>query len=348
MLMNELRIGNRVIGPNSPCFIIAEIGMNHNGDVELAKKTIDAAADAGADAVKFQMFTAEKLVTKDAVTYGAVKGHLPKYQQEMYKKYELTKEQYDELKRHADRRGVVFFASVWDEENADLLEQVGGEVFKVGSADITHLPMLDHIARKQKPIILSTGMSTMDEIREAVDAIKKHHAKLALLHCISSYPAKAEDAHLRSMQTLGKEFGCPVGFSDHTPGVVVDVTAVALGAKIIEKHFTIDKQLPGVDHHLSLDPKELREMVDAIRLVESTLGRSEKHVTAAEQETRRMARRSVIAKVDIPAGTVITKDMLVVKRPGTGLAPKLLHSLIGKKSAVAIPADTVLQEGMIK
>jgi N,N'-diacetyllegionaminate synthase len=346
--MKAVKISNKTIGGESPCFIIAEIGMNHNGDIELAKKIIDAAADCGVDAVKFQMFTAEKLVTKDAVTYGAVKGHLPKYQQEMYKKYELTKEQYLELRKYAENLGLVFFASVWDEENADLLEAVGGQIFKTGAQDLTHLPLIEHIAKKNKPVILSTGMSTIDEIKEAVDTVRKYNDNLVILHCVSSYPAKAEDTNLRSMITLMDTFNCPVGFSDHTPDILTDVAAVAIGAKVIEKHFTIDKSLPGVDHHLSFDPAEMKAMVQSIRAVEQMLGSREKKVVPSEEETRRMARRSLIAKVMIPKGVVITKDMIVIKRPGTGLAPKMIYKVIGKKSKADIKEDGVIDEGMIE
>jgi len=339
--MNEIKIKDKIIGDGHPTFIIAEIGMNHNGDLKLAKKIIRAAAKAGADAAKFQIFTAEKLVTKDAETYGNQDGHLPKYQQEMYKKHEFTKEQYRQLKKYCDKLGLVFFASVWDEENADLLEDVGGEIFKFGSMDITHLPLLEHVAKKDKPIMLSTGMSTIDEVKEAVEVITRHTDKLMLLHCVSAYPAKAEDANMRSMLQL-KQFGFPIGFSDHTPDVLTDTVAVALGANIIEKHFTVDKKLPGVDHHLSLNPKEMKRMVDEIRLTEKMLGSQEKIITESEKETRMMARRSVIARVDIPQGTKITNEMLIIKRPGTGLHPRELHNIIGKKAKKHIKEDELI------
>jgi N-acetylneuraminate synthase/N,N'-diacetyllegionaminate synthase len=315
--------------------------------MKLAKKIIRAAAKCGVDAAKFQIFTAEKLVTKDAKTYGNEDKHLPDYQQEMYKKHELTKEQYKQLKKYCDKLGLVFFASVWDEDNIDLLEDVGGEIFKFGSMDITHLPMLEYAAKKDKPIMLSTGMSTIDEVKEAVEVITKHTDKLILLHCISAYPAKAEDANMLSMLSL-KQFGFPIGFSDHTPDVLTDTVAVALGANVIEKHFTIDKKLPGVDHHLSLNPKEMKRMVDEIRLTEKMLGSKEKIITESEKETRMMARRSVIAKVKIPSGTIITKDMLIIKRPGTGLPPKEMVNIIGRISTMLIKEDTIIGREMFR
>jgi N,N'-diacetyllegionaminate synthase len=345
-LGKDVIIEGRKIGDSHPTFIIAEIGMNHNGSMELAKKIIDAAVDAGVDAVKFQMFTADKLVTGDAETYGNEDGHLPQYQQEMYRKYEFTKVQYSELKDYCDSKGIIFFASVWDEENADLLDEVGGNIFKFGSADITHLPLIEHVAMKGKPMIISTGMSTMDEVRDAVDAITRHHDNLILLHCVSSYPAKTEDANLRSMLQL-RDFGFPIGFSDHTMDILTSVAAVAIGAKVIEKHFTIDRKIPGVDHHLSLEPKEMRELVEAIRNVEKMLGSHGKKIMDAELETRKMARRSIIAKTDIPKGTKITKDMLVIKRPGYGIVPKELHSIIGKTASQDIKADTLIDYDML-
>ncbi len=344
--MQHLKIADRVVG-NGPTFIIAEIGMNHNGEVRLAKEIIKAAHNCGCDAAKFQMFTAEKLVTKNAKTYGNL-GHLPEYQQEMYRKYELTKEQYRELKKYCDELGMIFFASVWDEENADLLEEVGGACFKLGSADITHLPLLKHIARKGKPVIMSTGMATLEEIHQAVDTItSEKNNQLILLHCISGYPTKVEESNLKMISALQKEFPFIVGFSDHTPGPFSSVAAVVLGAKVIEKHFTLDKTLPGVDHHLSMDVSEMKTMVEHIRLVEKALGDGEFKLTEAEQETRKMARRSIFANCFIPRGTRIKPEMLVIKRPGTGLSPKYLPHLVGKTSSLDIGEDTLLSPEML-
>jgi N,N'-diacetyllegionaminate synthase len=343
--MKEIKIKNKIIGPGHPTFIIAEIGMNHNGDVELGKKMIDAAVECGCDAAKFQIFTAEKLVTKDARTYGNEDGHLPDYQQEMYKKHELSKQQWSELKKHCDKKSIIFFASAWDEDNVDLLNDIGGAIFKFGAADITHLPMLEYAAKKKKPIMLSTGMSTIDEVEEAVKTITKYNDQLILLHCVSAYPAKAEDANMLSMLSL-KKFGFPIGFSDHTPDVLTDTVAVALGANVIEKHFTTDKKIPGVDHHLSFNPEEMKRMVKEIRLVEKMLGSEEKIITDSEKETRMMARRSVIARVHIPKGTAISKEMLIIKRPGTGLAPKEIYNIIGKKALENIKEDELLTREM--
>lgn len=344
-----VKIGDQLVGEGQDCLIIAEIGMNHNGDVELGKKLIKAAKDAGCHAAKFQIFTAEKLVTRDAKTYGNEAGYLPDYQQEMYKRHELTKEKYVELKNYCQELGLIFFASVWDEDNADLLEEIGGACFKIGSADITYLPLLKHIARKGKPIIMSTGMATLEEIQEAVDAIKDEgNNSMILLHCISGYPTKIEESNLKFISTLRSKFPYPIGFSDHTPGPFSSVGAVTLGASVIEKHFTLDKSLPGVDHHLSMNPSEMKTMVDQIQLMQKALGIGEFILTPSEQETRKMARRSVIAKKRIPRGVQVSKEMLVVKRPGTGILPKEIAKLIGKYACYDIPEDTVLQDYMIE
>ncbi len=337
-----MNIGKKEIGKST--FIIAEIGMNHNGDIELAKEIIKSAAECGCDAAKFQIFTAEKLVTKDAKTYGN-DGHLPEYQQEMYKKYELTHGQYLELKKYCNSLGLEFFASVWDEENADMLEKLDGACFKLGSADITHIPLIKHIAKKNKPIIMSTGMATFEEIEEAVNAIKNEgNNQIVLLHCISGYPTKIEDSNLKFIQTLQRKFPFSIGFSDHTPGPFSSVAAVTLGAKVIEKHFTIDKNLEGVDHHLSMNPSEMKQMCDEIRLMEKALGDGTQHLTEKEKETREMARRSIIANVDINKDSIITEEMLVIKRPGTGLKPNKLNQVIGKVVNKNILKDSLISE----
>ncbi len=347
--MKGIKIGNKIIEESSPCFIVAEIGMNHNGNINLAKEIIKSAASCGVDAVKFQIFTAEKLVTKDAKTYGNEDGHLPDYQQEMYKKYELTEEQYKELKKYCDELGVIFFASVFDEENADMLERVGTEAYKIASCDITHIPMLKHIAKKDKPVIISTGMSTMEEVKEAIKAILSGgNDKIILTHCISSYPAEVDKSNLKTISFLKKKFKFPIGYSDHTPGWLSSIAAVAMGAKVIEKHFTTDKKLPGVDHHLSADVEDMKNMVKNIRLIEKGFGKEEKIVTEAELETRKMARRSLVAKINITKGSKITKDMIIIKRPGCGIAPKDLYKVVGKIAGCDIKEDTILRKDMLK
>ena len=265
----KLKIGDKLIGEEEPCFIIAEAGVNHNGSVELAKKLIDAAKDAGADAVKFQTFKAESVVVKDAQKAEYQKettGEGSQY--EMIKKLELTEEDFRELADYAKEKDIMFLSSPFDKESVDLLNELDVPAFKVGSGEITNLPLLRYIAKKEKPIILSTGMSTLGEIEEALDVIRSEGVEdIILLHCVSNYPARIEDVNLRALGTLKQAFKLPVGFSDHTLGITAPIAAVALGACVIEKHFTLDRNLPGPDHKASLEPEELKEMAKAIREV---------------------------------------------------------------------------------
>ena len=330
----KIRIEDKLIGEEEPCFIIAEAGVNHNGSVELAKKLIDAAKDAGADAVKFQTFKTENVVVKDAQKAEYQKettGEGSQY--EMIKKLELTEEDFRELADYAEKKDIMFLSSPFDKESVDLLHELDVPAFKVGSGEITNLPLLRYIAKKEKPIILSTGMSTLGEIEEALDVIRSEGVEdIILLHCVSNYPARIEDVNLRAMGTLKQAFKLPVGFSDHTLGITAPIAAVALGACVIEKHFTLDRNLPGPDHKASLEADELKEMVKAIREVEKALGDGIKRPTKEEEEIKKVARRSIVAKVDISKGAIITEDMLDVKRPGTGIEPKYLKFIIGRKT----------------
>ena len=345
----KLKIGDKLIGEEEPCFIIAEAGVNHNGSVELAKKLIDAAKDAGADAVKFQTFKAENVVVKDAQKAEYQKettGEGSQY--EMIKKLELTEEGFRELADYAEKKDIMFLSSPFDKESVDLLYELDVPAFKVGSGEITNFPLLRYIAKKRKPIILSTGMSTLGEIEEALDVIRSEGVEdIILLHCVSNYPARIEDVNLRAIETLKQAFKLPVGFSDHTLGIIVPIAAVALGACVIEKHFTLDRNLPGPDHRASLEPDELKEMVKAIREVEKALGNGIKKPTKEEKEIKKVARKSIVAKVDIPEGAIITEDMLDVKRPGTGIEPKYLKFIIGRKAKEDIKKDDVIRFEMI-
>ena len=345
----KLKIGDKLIGEEEPCFIIAEAGVNHNGSVELAKKLIDAAKDAGADAVKFQTFKAESVVVKDAQKAEYQKettGEGSQY--EMIKKLELTEEDFRELADYAEKKDIMFLSSPFDKESVDLLHELDVPAFKVGSGEITNLPLLRYIAKKGKPIILSTGMSTLGEIEEALDVIRSEGVEdIILLHCVSNYPARIEDVNLRAMGTLKQAFKLPVGFSDHTLGITAPIAAVALGACVIEKHFTLDRNLPGPDHKASLEPDELKEMVKDIREVEKALGNGIKKPTKEEEKIKKVARRSIVAKVDISKGAIITEDMLDVKRPGTGIEPKYLKFIIGRKTKEDIKKDDVIRFEMI-
>ncbi len=333
--MKRVKIDDRLVGEAEPCFIIAEAGVNHNGDVNLAKRLVDVAKEAGADAVKFQTFKAEELVTETAEKAGYQKETTSseESQFEMIKKLELSERNFKEISAYAHRKGIIFLSSAFDEGSADLLDRLSVPAFKVGSGEITNFPLLKHIAKKKKPIILSTGMSTIDEVEEALEIIRNEGAKeIILLHCVTSYPAKVEDTNLRAMETLRQTFKLPVGLSDHTLGITIPIAAVATGACVIEKHFTLDKNLAGPDHKASLEPDELKHMVKSIRDVEKAMGDGIKRPTKEEEENRKAVRKSIVSRIDIPKGAVITKKMLAIKRPGNGLEAKYMNLVAGKKA----------------
>ena len=342
--MISVKIADKIIGEGEPCFIIAEAGVNHNGDIELAKELIDAARNARADAVKFQTFKAEKVVTQSAEKAEYQKETTEKGSQyEMIKTLELTEEDFNNLADYAKKKNIVFLSSPFDKESVDLLDEINVPVFKVASGEITNFPLLTHIAKKEKPIILSTGMTTLGEVEEALNVIRSEGVEdIILLHCVSDYPAKMKDVNIRAMETLKHAFKLPVGFSDHTLGITVPIAAVALGACVVEKHFTLDKNLPGPDHKASLEPNELKEMVKAIRDVEKALGDGIKRPTENEDEVKRVVRRSIVARVDIPDGTIITGDMIEVKRPGTGIEPKYMKMVVGKRAKINIKKDDLI------
>lgn len=342
--MRKVKIASKMIGEGEPCFIIAEAGVNHNGKVELAKKLIDVAKNAGADAVKFQIFSTEAIAVKTAEKAPYQKKTTRKGSQyEMLKKLELTKDGFRKLADYATSKNIIFLASAFDEESVDFLDELKVPAFKVPSGEITNFPLLKHMAGKKKPIILSTGMSTLKEVAGALSVLRAGGAKeIVLLHCVSDYPARVEDMNLRTMDTLRRKFRLPVGLSDHTLGITMPIAAVALGATVIEKHFTLNRKLPGPDHKASLEPDELGEMVAHIRKVEKALGDGIKRPTKSEDVIKKVVRRSIVARVNIPRGTVITGEMLDLKRPGTGLEPKYLKKVVGKRAKKDIKTDELI------
>jgi len=328
------------------CFVIAEIGVNHNGALDLARQLIDVAAAAGADAVKFQTFAAERLVTATARKAAYQEANDPRKAESqfaMLKRLELSEADLVACRDHCTARGVMFLSTPFDEQSADLLASLGVHGFKVSSGDLTNLPFLAHMAAKRLPMIVSTGMGTLAEVAEAVEAVREAgDPPLALLHCVSNYPAAPEDCNLRAMGTLAQAFGVPVGWSDHTLGDAISLAAVALGARILEKHYTLDRGLQGPDHKASLTPEELTALITRLRAVESALGDGLKRPQEAERDTARVARRSLVAARDIAAGARLTAGDLIAKRPGEGIAPKHRELILGWRAARDIPADTVL------
>ncbi|MCG2825299.1 MAG: N-acetylneuraminate synthase [Thermoplasmatales archaeon] len=346
----DVNIDGFVIGKGKPCFVIAEAGVNHNGKIDLAKKLVGVAKNADADAVKFQTFKTEKMLVKEAPKARYQKettGEGTQY--DLIKKLELSEKDFKELAGYAKRKGIMFLSTPFDEESANLLEELNVPAFKIGSGDLTNLQLLEYIAKKNKTMIVSTGMSTLDEVREAVETVRNTgNNQIILLHCTSNYPANIEDCNLRAMQTLEKEFDVPVGYSDHTIDITVPVAAVVMGACIIEKHFTLDKNLPGPDHRASLEPDELKEMIRQIRLVEKALGTGEKKPAESEMEVQKVARKSIVARVNIQKGSIITRGMLAIKRPGTGLVPKYYYKIVGKKAKKNIKENKLMDWDMVE
>jgi N,N'-diacetyllegionaminate synthase len=284
MQQPEIVLGGKSVGVSSRVFVIAEIGINHDGSREQALKLIDAAADCGADAVKFQTFRADRLMVPSGRRL-AQQGQCEESAYQMFSRLELSWEDHSRLKERADRRGVLFLSTPFDEDSADFLDALGVVAFKIASSDLTHLPLLRHLARKGKPLLLSTGMSYLHEVEEAVCTLQSHGAPdLVLLHCVSSYPAPPESLNLRTIQTLRERFHLPVGFSDHSQGIFFSLLAAALGARMIEKHFTLDRNAPGPDHKISIEPRELLELVARLAVVDDSLGSGCKHPTGRRAE----------------------------------------------------------------
>jgi N,N'-diacetyllegionaminate synthase len=343
--VGTIQVGKKRIGPGEPVFIIGEAGVNHNGDPQLAFQLVDAAADAGVDAVKFQTFLAEEVVSSGApkAGYQIKTTGAGETQLDMIKRLELTPETHRELIRRCERKGIQFLSTPFDFQSADLLETLGVAAYKIPSGEITNWPFLSHVASKGKPVLLSTGMSDLAEVEQAVYVLRTARCtELVILHCTSSYPAPPDCVNLRAMQTMADAFRVSVGLSDHTEGNEIALAAVALGASVIEKHFTLDRSFPGPDHKASLEPGELRALVKSIRIVESALGDGLKRSTSAEQDVKSVARRSIVSRQTISSGTVITRELIAFKRPGTGIAPSELPKVIGRKAARRIMADTLI------
>lgn len=349
--LNLFHLGGRLVGPGYPCFIIAEAGVNHNGSLDLALELVDAAAEAGADAVKFQTFRADHLVTRGApkAAYQRATTKEDESQFEMLKRLELDEAAHRALIERCTQRGLVFLSTPFEEGSADLLEYLGVPAFKLSSGEITNLPFLRYVARKGLPIILSTGMATLEEVGRAVESVQCEGCEcLALLHCVSAYPADPTDANLRAMATLRETFGVSVGYSDHTLGIEVPLAAVALGACILEKHFTLDQALPGPDHKASASPREFAALVAGIRKVEIALGDGVKRPAASEADTVRIARKSLVALMDIRKDAIVDVDMVGPRRPGTGMAPGRAAELIGRRAMRDIAEGTVLAPEMFE
>lgn len=332
-------------------FIIAEAGVNHNGSIDTARKLVDVAVDAGADAVKFQTFKAESLVISKAnkARYQIETTGSGETQMEMLKRLELPAEAFRELFDYCRSKGIIFMSTAFDEDSVDMLDDLGMTVFKIPSGEITNRVLIQHIASKKKPVILSTGMSYLEEVKKAAAWIDEVWGRadvrpqLTLLHCVSNYPAAAEDVNLMAIKTMEEAFGLPVGYSDHTMGIEIAVAAVALGASVIEKHFTLARSMHGPDHKASLEPDELKAMVTAIRNVEKAMGDGIKRPMASEADVRNIARRSLVAVRDIKSGETISEADIAVKRPGNGILPEFKKDVIGRQTKKYINSDSIIR-----
>jgi sialic acid synthase SpsE len=346
--MKKFKIGNKEIYNFSKPYIIAEIGANHNGDMDLAKKMIDSAVLCGADAVKFQSWSPKSLIAKEEYDRNQKYDDSPKKHfgslKEMVEKYYLREEQHFELKDYCSNKDVDFCSSPFSEVEADLLEKCEVPFYKVASMDINNYQLLNHLAEKGKPVILSTGMARLSEIDKAVELLNKKNCNdIALLHCISIYPPLYEDIHLNNITMLQKAFGLPIGFSDHTIGFSIPLASVALGACIIEKHFTTDKNLPGWDHLISADPYEMKIICEESANISKAMGSFSRIVSEAEQEKKFKFRRSVVITKDLPSGHILTVEDLTSKRPGTGISPDMIENLVGRKLNRIKEEDTLLK-----
>ena len=320
---------------NDKIFIIAEAGVNHNGDIDLAYKMIDAAVEAEVDAIKFQTFKSENVVSKFAnkAEYQKNNTEIEESQLEMVKKLELSFEEFTKLKEYCDEKNIMFLSTGFDFESLDFLKKLGVNIFKIPSGEITNLPYLIKVAKLKEKIIISTGMSNEDEIDFALKVIRENGAEdITVLHCNTEYPTPMEDVNLRAMLTIKEKFGVEIGYSDHTLGIEVAIAAVAMGATVIEKHFTLDKDMNGPDHKASLEPNELKEMVSKIRNISKALGDGKKTSSKSEEKNKDIARRSIVAKNNVKKGEIFTEDNITVKRPGGGISPICWFEVIGSKA----------------
>lgn len=347
--MKTIEIAGRKIGPGHPCFIIAEAGVNHNGDLDLALRLVDAAAQAGADAVKFQTFKADKLVARGAPQAEYQKKNAASVDQfSMLRSLELTAAEFRKISDKCRTKGVIFLSTPFDENSAELLERLNIPAYKIGSGDFNNYPLLLKIAGFNKPVMLSTGMSDEAEVKRVVTAVKTMGVRdLALLHCTSAYPVPFPEVNLLAIKSLEK-FGCPVGFSDHTVGSQAAIAATAIGASIIEKHFTLDRRLHGPDHKASCVPSEFARMIGQIRDVEMAMGDGIKKLMPSESDTRAVARKSIVSSRAIIKGEKVRKNMLTARRPSGGIDPSETDKLIGRTAKAGIRPGTMLKWEMFE
>jgi len=344
--MKPLKLGEVEIGPGRSPYIIAEVGSNHNGDMNLCRQLIDAAASAGAHAVKFQSWTDASLIAEEEYArnteYSDKKKHFGSLR-EMVTAYQFTPDQHLEAHAHCRARNIAFCSTPFSMKEVDLLEKLAVPFFKIASMDIVNLPLLKYVASKQRPVVISTGMATMAEIEEAVETVRAEgNGQIVLLHCVSIYPPEYDTIHLRNMATLQRAFDVPVGFSDHTLGTAIPLAAIAIGACVIEKHFTLDQDMAGWDHAISANPDQLKTIVAEGKNIFFALGETRRTVSSAEMEKRKKFRRSLVARRKLDRGHTLTEADLDAKRPGTGIAPNEIAYVLGRRLVSDVGADQIL------
>lgn len=345
--MQTVKLGNVEVGPGHPPYIIAEVGSNHNGDMNLCRDLIDAAAESGAHAVKFQSWTDKSLIAQEEyernTAYSDKKKHFGSLH-EMVTAYQFTSDQHAQAHARCVEKGIAFCSTPFSPEEVDLLESLDVPFFKIASMDVVHLPLLRYVARKKRPVVISTGMATMGEVEQAVDTVRAEgNDQIVLLHCISIYPPEYETIHLRNIEMLQKAFECPVGFSDHTLGTAIPLAATAIGACMIEKHFTLDQEMAGWDHAISANPEQMRTIVREGKNIFAALGSSRRTVSDAEMEKRKKFRRSLVARRPLSRGCVLSESDFDAKRPGTGVAPDQVQYVVGRTLASDMAEDQVLR-----
>ncbi len=347
----KIRIGTRAVGDHEPCYVVAEAGVNHNGSLDRARRMIRVAKRCGADAIKFQSFHADDLATTEArlARYQQRTGAHATSQVEMLRRLALAEEEQTELFELCQREGIEFLSTPFDDSSADFLYKLGVPAFKIASGDLTNLPFLRLIARFRKPMIVSTGMARWEEVTQAVRTIRSSgNQRIVLLQCTTAYPEPPEEANLRVIAEYRRRLGTLSGFSDHTTGLMAGAAAVALGACLVEKHFTLSRKLRGPDHLASLEPGELERFIIQIREVERSLGDGRKRPMPSERENMVVARKSVVARTDLPAGKQITAADLTCKRPGSGIPPSQMERLIGRVARWDIPANTLITWSQVR
>jgi sialic acid synthase SpsE len=341
---NEINIGDKIIGSQNPSYIIAEIGINHNGKIEIAKKLIDEAFNAGANAVKFQKRSLNDLYREDVLKNPNIESQGLEILIDVLKEVEFKDEDYKQLVQYCKKKNITFLCTPWDIPSVDFLEQFNLPAYKIASADLTNFPLLLHIIKTGKPLIVSTGMSNMEEIERTVSFLEKNNAQFILLHCNSTYPAPIETLNLELISVLKNKFQVPIGYSGHEPGIVSTLAATVLGAVMIERHITLDKTMEGLDQAASLEPNEFKELVKNIREAENAKGKPIKKMTRGEILQKEVLGKSIVVKIDVNEGDVFSEDNLDVKGPAKGLSPQFFYNLLGKKSKRKIKKGNYLED----